>query len=128
MTGTPAATNAYATIQVRVSGGLYEAVSWEAPSDPLALRTGEIEAVVVAFPTAVNTLPKLFIRVRFTGQCCLRYFTAANLRRYLSATSNSLGSGASIITGSLPTGCLTVRRLAWSARRLINGFSSTRPL
>src|SRR5690606_25197232 len=52
----------------------------------------------------------------------------AKRRRYLSATSNSLGNGASIVSGSRETGCFTVNRLACSASRVINGFSSARPL
>ncbi len=52
----------------------------------------------------------------------------ANFLRYFNATSNSFGKGASITTGSRVTGCFTVNRLACSASRLINGFSSGLPL
>ncbi len=57
-----------------------------------------------------------------------RYFITANFRRYFSATSNSWGRGAVIVSGSLVVGCLMVSSLACSANRAINGFSSSRPL
>jgi hypothetical protein len=53
MTVTPVATNAYATIQVRVNGGSYAAVASGAPSGPLALTLGAnpVEVLVTAQDT-----------------------------------------------------------------------------
>ncbi|MCS6244267.1 MAG: M36 family metallopeptidase [Opitutus sp.] len=56
MTITPVATNAYATIQVRVNGGSYAAVASGAPSGPLALTLGAntVEVLVTAQDTVTT--------------------------------------------------------------------------
>jgi hypothetical protein len=53
---------------------------------------------------------------------------AANLRKYFNATSNSWGSGADNVTRSRVAGCVNVSSEAWSANRVMSGFSSSRPL
>ena len=50
-------------------------------------------------------------------------YTAANLRRYLRATSRSLGGGAAMCTGSRVSGWGSSRVSAWRATRSIKGFS-----